>query len=500
MNIGDNNTTEKTNEKLQNNNIRTEYANQENYDSAIKEYSENLDKLIELANDSNEWRELKRKFADFREKLKSLFFNDEDNNIFIDKINNALDNINKKQNEEKELFELKSQNNYDSIIDVVKNAFEFATNNSDYKMAREKLLEAQESFKNLILKRSHRDELHKFIQNGYNIVSQKQSEERENYEMECIDNYHILKNKIDEVIEFVNINKIFTESRKALINIQNQIKDLKLKREQRDELFKVIRNTFDDVNKRQDEERKNYETEIVENYNATKTFVDEAINFANTSEDYSNSRERLIEAQNFIKSKKLKKEQRDELYADIRAVFEELNKKQSDERDSYENESNQNYQKLTDKVNDCFALVLGLTEFNIIRESLITVQGEVKVAKLKREQRNELFSRIREAFSVFDQKKNEYYANLKESKINKLNNIKSNYEEKIKRLQDVLVKDNEALELQKVKLNDSSADEFLINEINNVIQNIENRIKEKNETIEQTQEKIAKINEEIANL
>src|SRR5690606_27236685 len=136
------------------------------------------------------------------------------------------------------------------------------------------------------------------------------------------------------------------------------------------------------------------------------------------------SRERLIEAQNYIKRTKLRHEQRNKLYADIRAIFDDINSKQSEERAEYNEECDKNYQILTQKVNDCFGLVHGLTEFNMIRESLITVQSEVKVSKLKKEQRNELFARIREAFSVFDKKRNEYFDNLKENKLQKLNTSK----------------------------------------------------------------------------
>jgi hypothetical protein len=500
MNTDDINITEQTANEPQNGEILVEYTSDENYNSAIAGFKEELNKQITFSNESNDWKEIKKRLTDVKDRLKALFLKDDDNAAMNEIINNAFENTNKRQSEEQEKFELESQQNYDSVIEGVKESLEFAETNTDYKAAREKLLAAQESFKNLRMKRSHRDELYKFVQNGFDVVSRRQSEERENYEMECIENYHSLKNKIDAAIEFATNSKIFAESRKALINVQNLIKGLKLKREQRDELYKIIRDTFDNVNTRQEEDRKNFETETVESYNSTKKIVDEAINFAKTSEEFGNSRERLIEAQNSIKGAKLKREQRDEFYAAIREIFDEINTKQSAEREVYESECSKNFQKLTEKVNDCFGLVHGLTEFNLIRESLITVQGEVKIAKLKKEQRNELFSRIREAFSVFDKKKNEYFEHRKEDKSKKLNDIKSNLEDKINRLNDVLAKDLESLELQKAKLNDSDSDEFMISEINKKIENIELRVKEKQDSIEQTQKRISEIDLEISSL
>lgn len=476
--------------------ILVQYNDDASYGSALDSFKNELDKVVGFSKESSDWREIRKQFVELRDKLKSLFLKEDDSNILNEAIREALESVNQRQTEEQEKLDSESQANFDSVIGQVNAAAEFANSSNDYKQAREKLLAAQDAFKNLKMKRSHKDELYKLVNAAFDIVSHKQNEERENYEMECIDNYHNMKQKIDIAIQFASNSEIFAEARKTLINVQGLIKGLKLKREQRDELYQIIRDAFDSVNTRQEEERQNYSHVTNENYNKLKKVVTDAIAFSSTSEDFGLSREQLINAQNQIKAVKLKREQRDELFAEIRAVFESLNEKQSQERESYESDCAANYDKLTEKVNDCFSLVHGTSEFNIIREALITVQGEVRVGRLKKEQRNELFARIREAFSLFDKKKNEYYDHRKEEKSKKLGEIKSNLEDKITRLQDVLNKDLESLEIQKKKLEDPDSDEFLIGEIKLKIENIENRIKEKSETIEQTKARIAEIESE----
>ena len=494
------NLTDAAQEEPQNGDVLVQYNDETAYRTAYDTFKTELDKAVAFTGESTDWREIRKQLVDVRDRLKALFLKEEDNHELNDIIRATLESVNQRQSEEQEKLDQESQANYDSVIGIVNESVEFAKTSNDFKKSREALLAAQDAFKNIKLKRSHKDELYKMINTAFDGVSQKQNEDRENYEMECIENYHNLKNKIDAAIEFSNKSEIFAEARKALINVQSLIKGLKLKREQRDELYQLIRDAFDGVNTRQENERLEFANITNENYDKIKKVVTDSIAFAESSEDYSLSREQLINAQNQIKAMKLKRDQRDELFAEIRAVFETLNEKQSSERESYDTECNQNYEKLTEKINDCFGLVHGTTEFNIIRESLITVQGEVRIARLKKDQRNELFSRIREAFSLFDKKKNEYYDQRKEDKTSKLQDIKTNLIEKIARLEDVMAKDLESLEIQKSKLSDSSIDEFLISEINTKIGNIESRIKEKQESIDQSKARIAEIDVEISKL
>lgn len=479
-----------TNQNNMNNEINPEFVN----------FKEELDKLFTLSGQTNDWKDLKKNLSEQKDKIKNQNFNSDEISSLNEIISQIFDNITRIQNEEFQKLEEEFQRNYDSVINIVSEACNFADTSDDYKQSRDKLLQAQESFKNLTLKRSHKDELYKKIQTAFDNVARKQNEERENYEMECIENFHNLKNKIEAAISFAQKSEIFAEARKALINVQNQIKGLKLIREQRDSLYQIIRDAFDDVNKRQEEERSSYDSVTAANFETLSKVVNDAVEFAKTSEEFSLSRERLIDAQNQIKSAKLKKEHRDKLYGDIRVVFEVINQKQSEERTEYDAECNTNYEKLTEKVNDAFALVHGLTEFNLIRESLITVQGEVKIAKLKKEQRNELFSRIREAFTIFDKKKNEYFEQRKEDKSKKLKDIQDNLKEKIQRLQDVLDKDIESLNIQKQKLEEPGIDEFMVSEINSKIENIQSRINEKQTTIDQSNVRIAEIDLEISKL
>lgn len=476
----------------------SQYNSQAKYDETLNVIKDEINQNITYANESNDWREIRNRLNISKDKLKGLFLKEEDNNHLLDIINSSIESVNKRQTEEVEKIEKESFENYNNVIDKVRATVGTAKDMKDFKQARESLLGAQDLFKNLRLKRSHRDELVKLINDAFDNLSVRQMEERENYEMECIENYHSLKAIVEHAVNFSKTSPIYTKSREELIKAQNEIKGKKLKREQREELFQVIRSAFEDVNKRQDDDRNNFDGETAENYKKLQKIVGDAISFAENTEEFTAAREQLINAQNAIKGVKLRREQRDELYAQIRAVFEVLNSKQSIDRSEYENECNENYTKLSQKVDDCFALVLGVTDFKLIRETMITVQSEVKIVKLKKEQRSELFARIREAFSQFDKKKEEFFSNRKEERKSKLADIKSNLVDKLDRITELLKKDIEQLDSFKKKVEESNGDEVIINDYTNRISAMNSRIEEKNKNIEETKHRIEDIEKEIS--
>lgn len=475
----------------------SQYESHEKYVEALNLIKDEINANHQFANESNDWREIRNRLNISKDKLKGLFLKDEDNTSMLDLINTAIELVNRRQADETELFEKESFNNYNNVIDKVRDLIEKSKNNTDFKQARHLISDAQNLFKKLTLKRTHKDELNKIINDAYDTLSARQIEEKENYEMECIENYHNLKKIIENAIEFTKITNSFTKSREKLIAAQSQIKGKVLKRDQREELYQTIRNTFEEVNARQDNERQAFEGEIVENYNKLKTIVDEACEFAKNTDEFNVAKDQLINAQNAIKGVKIKRSQRDELYSQIRAVFDDLSSRQNIDKEEYEKECLDNFNKLTSKIDDSFALILGVTDFKLIRESLMLVQSEVKIAKLKRDHRTELFNRIRDAYHNFDKKRDEYFSKRNNDRKDKLKIIVAGLTDKINRLNEQINKDTESLNLLNKKLEEVSNDEKAQNETKSKISNINARIEERNKTIEEANTRIDGINQEI---
>jgi hypothetical protein len=486
--------------KVQSGEVLGKYESDDEYQKVIDIVNKDINEANKIIESGNDWKEYRLRLNDIKDRLKALFLKKEDNDSIINSINDLFQMIAERQNEEKEKFDEESEKNYSHLKGLVENAIKTAEEAEDFKTARTGLINVQESFRGVKLRRKHRDELLEDMNKAFEALQKRQAIERENFEMETIENYHSLKNLVQEAIEFSEKSLQFGKARQRLIKAQSQIKGKKLKRDQRDELYQYIRNAFNNLNEKQEADRELFEKETNLNYENLKKIVEQAISFAKDSTDYKEARESLINAQGTIKGMKLKRKQRDQLYADIREVFNSINESQEEDRKEFDEQANDNYKRLTEKVDDAFDLVHGVSDFRLIRETLISIQSEVKIVKLRRAQRNELFARIREAFNVFDKKKDEYFQERKSEKKSKLEAIIENLTEKNNRLTKEIASAKEELENETKKNESEEIDEEQKALINKKIQSLTDKINEKEKTLEQDNKRIEDVKNEIEQL
>ncbi|MEJ5245420.1 MAG: hypothetical protein WHV28_06905, partial [Bacteroidota bacterium] len=400
------------------------YANLENFskEEFASEINIDIELVTEEAKNSTNWKEVRNKIRDLISILNSYQPSLENKNSLLDKLNSSLEILIARQKDETEKIQAEQTKNYEQIKAIVDEAIKFASEAQNFNEAREKLINAKSEFRKLSLKREHAEEILTALNNAIENINNKIREERENYEMECSENYHILKAKVEATVEKASKATHFKSARQSLIDLQAEIKDKKLKRNQREELYQIIRECFEGINQRQQQERQMSDADYEENYQKIKKIVDEAISFAeNVTTSFKEAKDTLIAAQAAIKAAILRKVQKDELFGNIRRVFETINEKQNADRENYDKEANENYSKLSAKIEEAFVYLNNTSDFRLLRENIIGIQSEVRIMKLKREQRAELLEKIQKAFAIIDKLKNEYFEKRKQERIIKLN-------------------------------------------------------------------------------
>jgi hypothetical protein len=464
----------------------------------LNELKSNVALISENSKSSDDFKALRKTIVEIKEKILALFAVDKsEKDNLINELQSVFEVLRIRQDNIRETLEIELKENLDKIKPELDELIKNATDSQEFKVAREFLIKAQGILKSVNIKRDVKDEFYKTIQLIFDQVNEKQSSERESYEMECSENYLSIKPKIELVIAESKEANNFKETRQKLIETQSLLKDIKLKREKRDELYGLIREAFNSLNERQDIERAKYDEVSTVGYNIAKTAIDEAIAFAKETSDFKAARESLIKAQSVIKDNNMKRDQRDELYGAVRVVFDDLNSKQGDDRDTYESDCNENNTRLEIRVSEVFNSIEYSNDFREIREGLIAVQDEVKILKLKKDQRNELFKKIREAFDIFDKKRNEFTQKRKEDKFEKLNGVLKGLQNRLTKLNETLITDRQALENQNSKLD---SDEALNNHIRENISSIEARITDKESALIEVNSRIEDIHKELESL
>jgi hypothetical protein len=473
------------------------YANFNNYNDEEK-YSEIENEVSKVKEHSEPDERLRTSINQYRNLLKiipSLNMSDAFTERINDVIHSELKVLEERNAKIRNEINETSQKFFDEYKAKIEAVLEITNKWQNLRNARTQLMEFQKDIIEISAKISKNsiEEVKKLIAEAFNTITQRQISERENYEMECSDNYLQLKNAFDKILVTLPDSKDFSASRQELINAQKLISTKTLKRNQQEELYQMIRNGFELLGKNQEVDKTIFINEANENYGKLLPLVENAINVAQTTDTFKESRETLIAAQTSIKGITLTKEQRDDLYGKIRVVFEKINIDQEGEREHFLKESEENFGKLIAKINAEKEKLEDNPHFKTIRENLLTIQSEIKVWKLKTDNRNKLYEALKDTFKALDEKRNDFFDNQKKAK-------KSKFETLLKNLKDKLEKLTEAIEYDKTELekyDTMNQDENSENkeEISNKIEILKSKISEKDKRIQETKERIAEIEE-----
>jgi hypothetical protein len=454
----------------------------------------------EIVKTATDFKSARESLIAIQNEIKGLSLKRENKEEVILTFNRFFEELNKRQTSERESYEMECIENYHNIKGKIDSALNKIASATDFKSSREMLIAVQGEFKGLKLRKDQRDEQYSRIQAAFEDLNTRQSAEREKFSAETAENYDSLKNEVNDAVEFSKTSPSYKQAREVLIALQGKIKETRLTREQRDEFFTTVRAAFDDINSRQETERGSYDKECEDNYNMLKTNVTGAVDFAATATNFKEARESLIAVQSSIKGVTLKKEQREELYQIIRDNFESLNNRQNEERSLWEKESAENYDVLKNKITKIIEEMTDAIPFRQTRETLIAVQNEVKILKLKKDQRDELFADLRTGFEKYDTIRNQYSEQMKVDKVDKLRSILFNLEAKIPRIEELMARDKDSLEYQQFKLNEvrtGDKEEEIKKEIQEKIDAIQQRIDERAASLTETTTRIEQLKKEI---
>jgi len=224
---------------------------------------------------------------------------------------------------------------------------------------------------------------------------------------ESLKNYKELKNKLEQTLSKINKTNDLRESKGYLIEVQNCFKGLKLHREDREELYSRLQLAFADINQKINEERLNFENEAALNYFNIKTKVEEASFMVNNSKDTKETWDFLIQVQSLFKGAKLQREHREALYAKLQNAFITLKEIQNSEKENFVAEADQNYPQLKQSVEEAVVFSISTGDTRAAKEMLIKVQANLREATLSREQKDDLYAKIQDAFTTINIRKEE---------------------------------------------------------------------------------------------
>jgi hypothetical protein len=236
------------------------------------------------------------------------------------------------------------------------------------------------------------------------------------------------------------------EAKGILIEVQQHFKGLKLRHNEREELYARLQAAFQVINSKIDDARLEAELETTSNYNDLKPLVDQTLDLLRHPHDSKEIWSRLIDIQTLIREKKLNREQRLELLSPVQDAFTLIKMERDEERQLFERDASANYNRLKELVNQGLKLAEETHEYKETREFLKKIQSEFKGAKMLSEQREELYSRLQTAFDILGKRLDDFFRNKKKNWETKMNFTLSRFDVDIYELQQSIKREQEFLE------------------------------------------------------
>lgn len=411
--------------------------------------------------DKSKWQ-LARSFSDKVKQLKSVNqLTNGDAYELNKKLSPIYERLKNLREADQAKYEKESYGNFVKLESKIRDLSSRLSYSKEFKDLREKAKGIQQELKSTkVLKKENRAVLWNKINGIFETLHIKQKQDHEIYERECLKNYKNLKTKVIRCSSLADSSTDWKETRAHLKKVQGEFKGLKMKKEQRQELFDKLNKAFDTLWSRQKKDKDRYENECQRNYTSLRSKVSDCESKSRTATDWRDTREYFKKVQGEFKGIKLKRDQRQELFERMNKAFETLGHRQTKERDRYESECRSNYNRMNPRVREAFNKASYSDDFKGTRQLLKDTKSAIFDARpMKRDQKQELLNKMNAAFERLnsraknafearkaerERKQREWQARLRE-RISKLESAISRTEEGIYKAEEALRRQNDKL-------------------------------------------------------
>jgi hypothetical protein len=171
----------------------------------------------------------------------------------LEKIQEAFLILTRRQDDENLRMTEKSESNYTGFLPRAKDLSLLAESSGNFYFVRESIKLLQSEIREASLVREQRVELNSFLQEAFQKLGKRQDKDQESFLKSAAENYIHLKGLVEKGLRQAEESNKYKETREFLKKIQSGFKNLKLVREEREELYSILQTAFGILNRRVDE-------------------------------------------------------------------------------------------------------------------------------------------------------------------------------------------------------------------------------------------------------
>jgi len=199
--------------------------------------------------DENTWSHL----LELQQEIRDIDMTREAREQLLGRLQDAFDAIKQKKEEDHQVRQEELFGNAMKIEELVEEGEIIARQESDFKVAFERLKFIQQSFRELQVDPADREGLYNRLQQAFDVLKKRQEQYFNERDSESITNYNRLKPLIKKGLERAQTSMEFKKTREMLKRLQGEFKGIKMKPDSRQELYAMLQKAFDTLNHRHDE-------------------------------------------------------------------------------------------------------------------------------------------------------------------------------------------------------------------------------------------------------
>ena len=323
-----------------------------------------------------------------------------------------------------------------------------------------------------------------------NAVFEKLKQLREN---NYYVNYTTISPKVEAAYAQSKTDQNFNETRKDLIALQKEVIAIPLERWQKNELMDRLRTAFDHINTQQDTWRIQEDEKRNELTNALQKQYDVILPQA-TNSTFAEGFTLLKNLQDITNKTSVLREKRETFYTQLDAAFKTIKEKADTENEA-------NFEIATKQIVLAITTSQSVQQFKEARQILVTAQNDLKEIRLSKQQKDDLFTKLRTAFDALNAEQDAYFKQRNQQNRSQIEDALQNLQRVLARKKDGIqtlyqAKDNVAAKTLNIKV-DKKSDGSVANMFTQRLTEITAKVTEAETDIAQLEKKIEKLQKEL---
>lgn len=167
-------------------------------------------------------------------------------------IQEAFTWIDLRKSQEKDEKQAESARLKQEILSFIEQGRQMAETATEFNPVWDYLKNIQSQIRSSNLTKEHRDHLFTTVQQAFEILKSRQETFYNDLHKEAIDNYKMLKEKVEKASKMAQSSLELKKAKDYVKSVQAEFKGLKLRKEEREELYQKISKAFDTISQRID--------------------------------------------------------------------------------------------------------------------------------------------------------------------------------------------------------------------------------------------------------